>query len=173
MSDKSSLKASSPLRTILRVSRLHSKLLFCHPRALRPRFSLTCHLVSELHLTWVLQQSSPCPNHIIQLVQSTTSMPLMPTFERRESVLTSFFVLTLPIQRIIARPLRWKSLLHAASRFSRTLNISDLGVKSGRLRLVRWGSSWRNLPQAQVQRVIASSSQPPWSGRKGLLNIDH
>ena len=34
-------------------------------------------------------------------------------------------------------------------------------VTRGKLRFVRRGSSWRNLPQAHLQRVTAASSQPP------------
>ena len=33
-------------------------------------------------------------------------------------------------------------------------------VRSGRLRLMRRGISWRNLPKAHLQRVTAASSQP-------------
>ena len=49
---------------------------------------------------------STFPNHLILLVWSTTSKSWMPSFVRKESELTSFFALTLHIQRIMARSLR-------------------------------------------------------------------
>ena len=88
--DKSFSKASSPLRTILRVSRD----LFC-----ATTFSLRTSAIQP-----VLR--STCPNHLILLVRSTTSKSWMPSFVRRESELTSSFALTLQIQRIMARSLR-------------------------------------------------------------------
>ena len=51
---------------------------------------------------------SACPNHLILLVRSTTSKSWMPSFVRREFELTSSFALTLQIQRIMARSLRWR-----------------------------------------------------------------
>ena len=102
---------------------------------------------------------------------STTSKSWMPSFVRRESELISSFALTLQIQRIMARSLRWRrfsvstfmALVSAAC--SITLLTHDEYtlplIRRGRWRLVRRGSNWRNLPHAHLQRVIAASSQLP------------
>ena len=112
---------------------------------------------------------STCPNHLILLVRSTTSRSWMPSFERRESELTSSFALKLQIQRIIARPFRHMQLRVAAvmAQVSAACSITLLTqveytrplVTRCRLQLVKRGSSWRNLAQAHLQRVTAASSQ--------------
>ena len=114
---------------------------------------------------------STCPNHLILLVRSTTSKSWMPSFVRRESELTSSFALTLQIQRIMARSLRRRRfsvstfMAQVSAACSMTLLTHDEYtlplVRRGRWRLVRRGSSWRNLPHAHLQHVIAASSQPP------------
>ena len=111
---------------------------------------------------------STCPNYLILLVWSTTSKSWMPSFVRRESELTSSFVLTLQIQRIIARSLRRRrfSVSTFMAQVSAACSITLLThdeytlplVRRGRWRLVRRGSNWRNLPHAQLQRVIAATS---------------
>ena len=116
---------------------------------------------------------STCPNHLILLVRSTTSKSWMPSFVRRESELTSSFVLTLQIQRIMAWSLRRRRfsvstfMAQVSAACSITLLTHDEStlplVRRGRWRLVRRGSNWRNLPHAHLQRVIAASSQPQWS----------
>ena len=104
--DKSFSKMSSRLRTILRVSRVHISSFFLS-------FSITsfhdflglpdlfCATTFRL-LTSTIQPVLPstCPNHLIMiiLVRSTTSKSWMPSFVRRESELTSSYVLTLQIQ---------------------------------------------------------------------------
>ena len=91
MVKKSSSKSSSSLRMVLRVSRIHSKLLSVIP--LHPMSSYTCR-VSSVQLQLVLHTSAIQPvlcskcHNIIQ-VWSTTSKPRMPRFERKEAELAS------------------------------------------------------------------------------------
>ena len=82
---------------------------FCHSQALHPMISLACQIFSvQPHSASAIQPvlRSTCPNHLILLVQSTTSKSWMPSFVRKESELTLSFALTLQIQRIMARSLR-------------------------------------------------------------------
>ena len=91
--DKFSLKSSSPLRKVLRVSRIHTKLL----SVIRQHF-IPCFLIPiGPKLTSAVQPvlCSTCPNHLILLLQSTTSKTWMPSFERKESELASSFALIL------------------------------------------------------------------------------
>ena len=114
---------------------------------------------------------STCPNYLVLLVRSTVSRSWMPSFEIRESELTSPFALTLQIQRIIARSFRRKRLSVAAvmAQVSAACSITLLThveytralVTRGILRFVRRGCSLRNLPQAHLQCVTEDSSQPP------------
>ena len=110
---------------------------------------------------------STCPNHLILLVQSTTSKSWMPSFVRRESELTSSFALTLQIQRIMARSLcrrrfsvsTFMAQVSAACSITPTHDEYTLPlVRRGRWRLVRRGSNWRNLSHAHLQRVMAATS---------------
>ena len=73
---------------------------------------LACQIFSvQLCLACVLEQSSLCCAYrLILLERSTTSISWSPSFERRESELTSSFALTLYIQQIIARSLRRRGL---------------------------------------------------------------
>ena len=102
--DKSSSKTSSPLRTVHRVSKIHSKPLSVIHQHFIPGFRLFCATTFSLR-TLAIQPvlRCTCPNHLILLVWSTMSRSWMPSFERRESELTSSLALTLQIQRIIAR----------------------------------------------------------------------
>ena len=93
---------------------------------------------------------STCPNHLILLVRSTTSKSWIPSFVRRESELTSFFALTLQIQRIMARSLRRRrfSVSTFMAKVSAACSITLLThdeytlplVRRGRWRLMRRGS---------------------------------
>ena len=127
--------------------------------------SLACQIFSvQPHSACVLLQSSLCcALHVqtILLVQSTTSKSWMPSFVRRESELTSSFALTLQIQRIMARSLRWRQfsvstfMAQVFAACSITLLTHDeYTLPLVRWRLVRRGSSWRNLPHAHLQRVM-------------------
>ena len=140
--------------------------------------SLACQIFSvQPHSACVLLQSSSaiqpvlrstCPNHLILLVRSTTSKSWIPSFVRRESELTSSFALTLQIQWIMARPLRWRrfSVSTFMTQVSAACSVTLLThneytlplVRRGGWRLVRRESNWRNLPHAHLQRVIAASS---------------
>ena len=114
---------------------------------------------------------STCPNHLILLVCSTTSRSWIASIEWRESELTLSFALTLQIQHIIALSFCRMRFIVATvmAQVSAACSITLLTHveytrpldRRGRLWLVRRGSSWRNLPQAHLQRVTAASSQPP------------
>ena len=173
--DKSSSKTSSPLRAMLRVSRVHIFFLsFCITSyhdflGLPDLFCATTFSLRTSEIQPVLR--STCPNHLILPVRSTTSKSWMPSFVRRESELTSSFALTLQIQRIMARSLRRRRFSVSAfmAQVSAACSITLLThdeytlplVRRGTWRLVRRGSNCRNLPHAHLQRVIAASSQPP------------
>ena len=58
---------------------------------------------------------STCPKHLILPMRSTTSKSWMPSFERRESELTSSFAMTLQIQQIMARSLHRRRFSVSAS----------------------------------------------------------
>ena len=106
-----SSKASSPLRTILRVSRIHPSFFLSFSSTSSHDFlglpDLFCATTFSLRTSAIQPVlRSTCPNHLILLVRSTTSKSWMPSFVRRESELTSSFALTLQIQWIMARSLR-------------------------------------------------------------------
>ena len=172
--DKSFSETSSPLRMVLGISRVHSQLLSVVHQHFIPRFlglpGLFCATTFSLR-TLAVQPvlRSTCPNHLILLVRSTTSKSWMPSFERRESELTSSFALTLQIQRIIARSLCCRRFSEATvmAQVSAACSITLLThdeytrplVRSGRLQLVRRGSSWRNLPQAHCSQLTTTTSR--------------
>ena len=83
---------------------------FCHSQALHPMISLACQIFSVQPFSLRTSAIQPVLRStcLILLVRSTTSKSWMPSFVRRESELTSSFALTLQIQRIMARSLRWR-----------------------------------------------------------------
>ena len=138
--------------------------------------SLACQIFSvQPHSVCVVLKCSLCcvlrskPSHPTGAERHIKSW--MPRFVRRESELTSFFALTLQIQRIMARSLRWRRFSVSAfmAQVSAACSITLLThdeytlplVRRGTWRLVRRGSTCRNLPHAHLQRVITASSKPP------------
>ena len=135
--------------------------------------SLACQIFSvQLHSACVLLKSSLCCALHVQTISFYRCGAPHLSFVRRESELTSSFALTLQIQRIIARSLRWRRFsvsafmaqVSASAACSITLLTRDEYilplVRRGTWRLVRRGSNCRNLSHAHLQRVIAASSQP-------------
>ena len=116
-----------------------------------------CATTSSLH-TLAIQPLllSTCLYHIL-LEYTTTSKSWSPSFDRNESELISSFPLSLHSQQIIAWSLCHNQLriatviAHASAACSHYTSGTLIEycpplVKSGRLWLVRRGSSWRNLP---------------------------
>ena len=87
--DKSSSMTCSPLRRVLMVT-IQSFFLSSTSTSSQIFFCATKFSLRTLAFQPVLR--STCPNHLILLVQSTTSRSLYPSIERRESELTSSFV---------------------------------------------------------------------------------
>ena len=112
---------------------------------------------------------STCPNHLILLVRSTTSKSWMPSFVRRESELTSYFALTLQIQRIMARSLRRRRFIvstfmaQVPAACSITLLTHD-EYTSGRPR-----KSWDEVLENDRKKLGMDSADPQnrseWRGR--------
>ena len=114
------------------------------------------------------------PSHLLE--RSTTSISWSQSFETRTSELTSSFALTLQIQRIIARSLRRRRLsvatviAHVSATCSFTLltqvEYTRPLVKSGRLRLVRKGSSCRKLAPSRFATCDCSQFTTTTTSRK-------